>query len=102
MTYHKRDAWDVAGDSGNGIEGQHLKCAKGTWLLDDKEIKTGDDGVKICIIMETAAVGYVLWRDQKIVERNTGRLSDNYPAPTPASLPTGWNPYTAVMGVRAD
>jgi hypothetical protein len=77
MTYPERDAWDIAGDSGNGIEGGHLKCAKGTWLLDDAEIETGDAGVKICIIMDTATVGYVRWADQNIVERNTGRLSDN-------------------------
>jgi hypothetical protein len=84
MTYHERDAWDTAGDMGNGIEGQHLKCAKGKWLLDDAEIETGEDGLK------------------KIVERNIGRLSDGFLPLTPATITEKWNPYIAVLGVRCD
>ena len=56
MSY-ERDAWDEAGDMGNGIEGQHLKCAKGHWLLDKEDVETGDDGLKICVIMDSATVG---------------------------------------------
>ncbi|HEV7910736.1 MAG TPA: hypothetical protein VGP28_06555 [Methylocella sp.] len=102
MTYHERDAWDATGDMGNGIEGQHLKCAKGKWLLDDVEIETGADGLKFCPIMETATVGEVLWHDQKIVERNVGRISDGFLPPTPANIAEKWNPYIAVLGVRCD
>jgi hypothetical protein len=99
---HERDAWDVAGDSGNGIEGQHLKCAKGKWLLDEVEIETAGGGLKFCPIMETATVGEVLWQDQKIIERNVGRLSDGFVPPTPANITEKWNPYTSVVGVRCD
>jgi hypothetical protein len=100
MTYHERDAWDETGDMGNGIEGQHLKCAKGTWLLDDTEIETGDNGLKICVIMDTATVGQVLWQDHKIVERDVGRISDGFVPPRQISA--GWNPYVAFQAVRAD
>jgi hypothetical protein len=100
MTYHERDAWDETGDMGNGIEGQHLKCAKGTWLLDDTEIETGDNGLKICVIMDTATVGQVLWRDHKIVERDVGRISDGFVPPRQIS--ENWNPYVAFQAVRAD
>jgi len=94
------DAWDIISDSVNGIEGQHLKCAKGRWLLDDNEIITGDDGLRICVVMETATVGEVLWQDHKIAERNIGRVQDGFQFPD--VLTDGWNPYVAVMAVRAD
>ena len=100
--YHERDAWDAAGNMGTGIEGQHLKCAKGNWLLDEESIETGEDGFQCCIIMDTATVGEVLWKEKKIVERNTGRLSDGFVPKTPNNISLGWNPYTSVMAVRCD
>jgi hypothetical protein len=99
MTYD-RDAWDETGDMGNGIEGQHLKCAKGKWLLDDDEIETGDAGIKICVVRDSAVTGEVLWRESKIVERNIGRISDGFAQPR--QITEGWNPYTAFQAVRAD
>jgi hypothetical protein len=99
MSY-ERDAWDETGDMGNGIEGAHLKYAKGKWLLDDEPIESGDDGLKICIIMPTATVGEVLWQDQKIVGRNVGRISDGFVPPR--NVAEGWNPYVAFTAVRAD
>jgi hypothetical protein len=97
---HERDAWDETGDLGNGIEGQHLKCAKGHWLLDDEEIETGDAGLKICVIMDTATVGEILWQDKKIVDRNVGRIADGFVAPR--QVQEGWNTYIAFQAVRAD
>src|ERR1700732_3558096 len=99
MTY-ERDAWDETGDQGNGIEGQHLKCAKGRWLLDDEEIETGDAGLRFCVIMDTATVGEIKWHEKKIVERNIGRISDGFVPPR--SITEGWNPYVAFQAVRAD
>jgi hypothetical protein len=100
MTIHQRDAWDETGDMSNGILGQHLKCAKGKWLLDDVGIETGDGGMKICVVMDSAVVGQVLWQDQKIVERNVGRIADGFVPPR--SVMDGWNPYVAFQAVRAD
>jgi hypothetical protein len=94
---HERDAWDETGNMGNGIEGQHLKCAKGTWLLDDVEI---DNDARICVIMESATVGEVRWHDRRIVDRNVGRISDGFVLPK--QITEGWNPYVAFQAVRAD
>jgi hypothetical protein len=99
MSY-ERDAWDETGDMGNGIEGQHLKCAKGRWLLDDEEIETGNSGIKICVIMESTVVGQILWQDKKIIERDTGKISDGFVQPR--QIMEGWNPYVAFQAVRAD
>jgi hypothetical protein len=99
MTY-ERDAWDETGDQGNGIEGSHLKCAKGRWLLDDAEIETGENGFKLCLILDTTIVGEILWQDQKIVEREIGRIADGFIPPK--RVQPGWSPYVAFQGVRAD
>jgi hypothetical protein len=99
MSY-ERDAWDQTGDMSNGIEGAHLKCAKGTWLLDDERIEIGESGIKICVIMESATVGEILWRDHKIVDRNVGRIADGHTPPR--QITEGWNPYVAFQAVRAD
>jgi hypothetical protein len=39
MSTYEKDAWDDFGDSGNGIEGQWLKCTKGHWLLDKESVR---------------------------------------------------------------
>jgi hypothetical protein len=96
MSY-ERDAWDETGDMSNGIEGAHLKCAKGTWLLDDVEI---DNDARICVIMESATVGEVRWHDRRIVDRNVGRIADGHTPPQ--HITEGWNPYTSFLAVRAD
>lgn len=80
MTY-ERDAWDEVGDQGNGILGQHLKCAKGKWLLDDSEIEVGEGGARICVIMKSATVGEILWSDGKIADRRIGRVADGFVPP---------------------
>jgi hypothetical protein len=96
MTY-ERDAWDELGGQGNGIIGAHLKCAKGHWLLDDNE---AEPGMKVCIIMPTVMAGEVLWQDHKIVERNIGRIEDDFMPPR--QITEGWSPYTSFQAVRAD
>jgi hypothetical protein len=96
MSSYEKDAWDETGDMGNGILGAHLKCAKGRWLLDDKDAANA----QICVIMESASTGQVLWQDGKIVDRDIGRIEDGF-AP-PRQLHNGWNPYTSFQAVRAD
>jgi hypothetical protein len=91
---YERDAFDEAGDDGNGIVGEHLKCPKGTWMLGDKPISPGS---KFCIIMESAIVGEVVWKDGKIVERDTGRRP-----PKHGEVAEGRNPYVSFQVVRAD
>ena len=54
------------------------------------------------MIMDTATVGEVLWKEQKIAQRNTGRLSDGFVPRTPSNISLGWNPYISVMAVRCD
>ncbi len=94
----ERDAWDDLGDQGNGISGEHLKCAKGVWLLNDESID--NDGLKIVVIMDTAAIGQVLWLDKKIAERETGLVAEGFVAPR--ELKDGWNPYVSFQCVRVD
>jgi hypothetical protein len=101
-TSYEKDAFDIAGDSGSGIEGQWLKCPRGVWTLDDNKIETGRDGAKICVILDSLMTGEILWKDSKIVERNTGRMADGFEMPKHQTIATGWNPYIAFQGVRAD
>src|SRR5262245_21501864 len=97
---YELNAWDEIDNQNSGLIGQHLKCSKGLWTLDGEEIETDDDGVKVCVLMESATVGWVRWQDKKIVEREIGRISDGF---VPRSqCPEGWNPYTAITCVRAD
>jgi hypothetical protein len=98
MTIYERDAWDQAGDMDNGIIGAHLKCSKGHWSLDDRDIDNA--GLRICVIMPSAVTGQVLWQDRKIAERDIGRIHDGYAPPREIRL--GWNPYTSFLCVRAD
>lgn len=96
---YERDAFDEAGDDGNGIVGEHLKCPKGIWMLGEKPIPAGS---KFCIIMDSAIVGEVRWKDGKIVERDTGRMADGKRAPKHGQVAEGRNPYIAFQVVRAD
>ena len=64
MTYHERDGWDEVGDQGNGILGAHLKFAKGRVFLDGAEIGIGDDGIRFCVIMDSATAGKLLRLEQ--------------------------------------
>jgi hypothetical protein len=98
MTYEP-DAWDALDAQNNGIIGQHLKCARGLWLLDGDEIETGDEGVRLCVIMTSATIGWVLWDDGRIADTKTGRPASGF---VPPFCPEGWNPYTALTCVRAD
>ena len=101
MTYHERDGWDEVGDQGNGILGGHLKYVKGRMFLDKAEIKIGDHGIKLCIIMDSATAGKVLWQDQRIAERDVGRVASGF-MPRRAEIQESWNPYVSFQAVRAD
>jgi hypothetical protein len=96
MSYEK-DAWDELADQGNGIIGQHLKCAKGKWLLDDAPV---NDSVKIVVIMDSATLGEVLWAGGQIAERHTGRIADGFVPPR--QLTDGFNPHVGFQAVRSD
>jgi hypothetical protein len=61
------DPWHRALLDAGGIEGEHLKCAKGRWTLDGDAVSVGDDGLNIVVVMDTACHGQVRWEDQAIV-----------------------------------
>ena len=98
------DAWDET--SGNGILGEHLKIAKGTWTLVGGEFRFGPDGIKLAVIMPTVVVGQVLWTDGQITEREVGRIEDGFRAISTTRAMNenhpGWSPYTQFLGVRCD
>jgi hypothetical protein len=94
---YERDAFDEAGDDGNGIVGEHLKCPKGTLMLGDKPISPGS---KFCIIMESAIVGEVVWKDGKIVERDTGRMADGKRSPKHGEVAEGRNFFSGRASQR--
>jgi hypothetical protein len=97
MTY---DPWQQALNNAGGLEGIHIRCAKGSWSYDDEEIRTGNDGASIVIVMETAVHGSVRWEDRMIVERRIERYADTPPSDEP--LDAAWSPYTAVQCIGND
>jgi hypothetical protein len=98
---HNRDPWQQAVDESGGIEGIWIKCSKGRWSFDDCDVATGDDGVKICVVMPTALHGAVLWgEDRTIIDRRLERYEDS--APCGRQLAVGWSPYTQFLAVGAD
>jgi hypothetical protein len=102
MSYEEKDGWDDLAESGSGIIGQHLKCAKGKWLLDGA---SPSDNLKICVLMDTAKIGKVQWNDGKIAERNIGPASDRFYAKmqiTEDEALSKWNPYIAFQAVYDD
>jgi hypothetical protein len=102
MSTYERDAWDEFSSSGNDIQGQWLRCAKGHWTLDKEDAPAGDGGIKIAVIMESASAGQILWEGGKITGRSVGQISSGFVPPTKATLIPGWNPYIAFQCVRAD
>jgi hypothetical protein len=100
MSMMTRDPWQEALNDSGGIEGVHIKCAKGVWTFDDDVVETGDGGVQICIVMESALHGQVRWEDRKIVEREVERYEDA--APSTELLDDDWSPYTQVQCVGVD
>jgi hypothetical protein len=54
------DPWQEALNSGGGIQGSLVKFVKGVWSVDDDAVETGDDGIRLNILMETAQHGSVL------------------------------------------
>lgn len=93
-------AWDQIDNQSNGIIGQRLKCTKGLWTLDGDEIETGDEGVKVCALIESATIGWIKWGEDGIEDRDICRPADNFVPKF--QCPEGWNPYTALTFVRVD
>jgi hypothetical protein len=101
MTNNMVDPWVETLTASGGIEGLHLKCAKGVWYLDGVQIAVGAGGLKIVIIMPTATHGAVKWQDQEIIGRTPLQRYEDA-APSSDFLEEGWNPYTQFLCVGAD
>ena len=93
------DPWQEALNASGGIDGIHVKFVKGHWSFDDDPVQTGNEGVRICILMETAQHGSVLWDDRTIVDRRLQRYTDVPPSREPPK--PGWAPYTQCQAVGA-
>jgi hypothetical protein len=93
------DPWQEALNASGGIDGIHVKFVKGHWSFDDDPVQTGNEGVRICILMETAQHGSVLWDDRTIVDRRLQRYADISPSREPLKM--GWAPYTQFQCVGA-
>jgi hypothetical protein len=95
------DPWLQAVEQGSGIEGLHLKCSKGVWMLDDVIVETGPEGLKVIVLMETAQHGAILWKDGIPAERRLTAYSDKAP-PERETLEPGWSVYTTAQCVIDD
>jgi hypothetical protein len=100
MAHSTIDPWIETLTAAGGIEGLHLKCAKGAWCLDGVQIAVGEDGLKLAVIMPSAAHGAVLWRDQEIVDRTPLRRYED--AAASGDIEEEWCPYTQFLAVGAD
>jgi hypothetical protein len=100
MTNNTVDPWLETLTAGGGIEGVHLKYAKGIWYLDGVQISVGEIGLKIAVLMSTAAHNAVLWDNQEIIERTPLRRYED--AAPSFDIEKGWSPYTQFLGVGAD
>lgn len=96
MPYRKYDPWqEVANNAGGG-----LKFGKGRWTLDNDEVETGENGLGLYVLMDTAIHGTVKWSNERITERRT--QSYLRVAPTSEPLELGWSPYTSVQCIGAN
>ena len=90
------------------IEGSLLECSRGDWTIAGKPVKTGRDGVRVALLMDSAVVGEIKFgRDDvtdrvRVIDQRVGRLEDGF---EPAKhLEKGWNRSTAIvcLGVSDD
>ena len=93
MKYEKSDPWQEAANNSGGIEGIHVKFGKGCWTVDNDEVQTGEDGFRLCVLMDTAAHAEVKWNNDRT---KTLRRLNRYAvvAPSRELLELGWLPYT--------
>jgi hypothetical protein len=84
-------------DLNDNIIGQHLKCSKGEWTLDDAKIETGPNGFRVTILPPTAMHGRVKWVDHRPVEKMLNKYDDGFPPWD--KLPDGWSAYTCFQGL---
>jgi hypothetical protein len=55
------------------IEGALLECKRGDYTLDDRPIKTGRDGVRIVLLMDSVIAGEIKFdADGKVVDKRVG------------------------------
>ncbi len=97
---HNHDPWKVALEDSYGIEGEHLKCPKGRWTLNDAEVEVGPDGLKVVVLMPTAMHGAVKWEGGVIKARRLAFYDDA--PPSDIVKPDDWDPYTQFLCVGAD
>jgi hypothetical protein len=82
------------------IEGALLTCTKGAWQLDDCPIKTGPNGTKVCVFVDSVIEGEIRFIEGQRPKERSGRLADGFKPADP--IPEGWSPLTQVVGVGVD
>ena len=91
MKYQKSDPWqEAANNTGGGV-----KFGKGRWTVDNNDVETGENGLRLCILMDTAAHGSVRWHNDRITERRFQSYA--HVAPSNELLESGWSPSTSVQ-----
>jgi hypothetical protein len=96
MNTQSRDPWQEAADQAGGFEGLLAKhnCKTGIVTLDGAEI--GPD-FRACLLMETAAHGWLRFEEKKLVEREIRRYA--IISPDRNERRPDWEPNTSVLGV---
>jgi hypothetical protein len=61
----KYDPWQEVANSIGGI----VKFAKGRWAVDNNEVETGENGMRLCPLVDTALHGAVKWVNERIIDR---------------------------------
>ena len=93
--FTKQDPWEEAAN-----EGIQIKFAKARWTVDSDEVQTGEDGFRLCALMDTAMHGAVKWSNDRSVERRLQPYARV--APSKDALELGWSPYTSFQCVGAN
>jgi hypothetical protein len=88
-----RDPWQEAA---NNIGGG-LKFSKGRWTIDNEEIETGENGLRLCLLMETGVHGGLKWHNDRIIDRRLQRFALVAPSNEPLEL--DWSHYTSVQSI---
>ena len=89
--FTNRDPWQEAA---NNIGGG-LKFSKGRWTIDNEEIETGENGLRLCLLMETGVHGGLKWHNDRIIDRRLQRFALIAPSNEPLEL--DWSHYTSVQ-----
>jgi hypothetical protein len=86
------DAWAAAAESDSGLEGDIIRHngKTDTYTPDSALLETGDQGIRLAMLMPTALAGSVMWDDHQIAARKVGLMDAG--TPLPKSVEQGWNP----------